>query len=179
MNELLNKKINELVSTLKGSNINENVALARIKELFPSEEFKHEFIENSTDFYIEDNQGKTIIELFKNGEDYFRNIETETCKELGERSKTIISSGGGVVKKRINIEYLKKNSIVVFIDRPVENILGDIEVEKRPLLANGKEVLYKLYDERYDLYKEYCDYRVENTGSLEEVVNKIAKVVNR
>ena len=96
-----------------------------------------------------------------------------------KRSKTIISSGGGVVKKRINIEYLKKNSIVVFIDRPVENILGDIEVEKRPLLANGKEVLYKLYDERYDLYKEYCDYRVENTGSLEEVVNKIAKVVNR
>lgn len=36
MNELLNKKINELVSTLKGSNINENVALARIKELSPA-----------------------------------------------------------------------------------------------------------------------------------------------
>ena len=31
----------------------------------------------------------------------------------------------------------------------------------------------------FKLYKEYCDYRVENTGSLEEVVNKIAKVVNR
>ena len=100
-----------------------------------SDKLNYEFID--MDFYIEDNQGKTIIELFKNGEDYFRNIETETCKELGERSKTIISSGGGVVKKR------------------------------------------KLYDERYDLYKEYCDYRVENTGSLEEVVNKIAKVVNR
>ena len=56
MNGLLSKKINELVSTLKGSNINENVALARIKELFPSEEFKHEFIENSTDFYIEDKE---------------------------------------------------------------------------------------------------------------------------
>lgn len=65
MNELLNKKINELVSTLKGSNINENVALARIKELFPSEEFKHEFIENSTDFYIED---KETIRLSSNNE---------------------------------------------------------------------------------------------------------------
>ena len=74
--------------------------------------------------------------------------------------------------------YLKKNSIVVFIDRPVENILGDIQVEKRPLLANGKEVLYKLYDERYDLYKKYCDYRVENTGSLDEIVDKIAKLRN-
>ena len=131
-----------------------------------SDKLKYEFVD--MDFYIENKQQKSIIELFRNGEDYFRNIETET----------IISSGGGVIKKSINIEYLKKNSIVVFIDRPVENILGDIQVEKRPLLANGKEVLYKLYDERYDLYKKYCDYRVENTGSLDEIVDKIAKLRN-
>ena len=74
--------------------------------------------------------GKTIVELFKNGEDYFRNIETETCRELGQKEKTIISSGGGVIKKTINIEYLKKNSIIVFIDRPVENILRDINVKR-------------------------------------------------
>lgn len=141
-----------------------------------SDKLKYEFVD--MDFYIENKQQKSIIELFRNGEDYFRNIETETCKVLGEKSKTIISSGGGVIKKSINIEYLKKNSIVVFIDRPVENILGDIQVEKRPLLANGKEVLYKLYDERYDLYKKYCDYRVENTGSLDEIVDKIAKLRN-
>ena len=143
---------------------------------FTSDKLKYEFVD--MDFYIENKQQKSIIELFRNGEDYFRNIETETCKVLGEKSKTIISSGGGVIKKSINIEYLKKNSIVVFIDRPVENILGDIQVEKRPLLANGKEVLYKLYDERYDLYKKYCDYRVENTGSLDEIVDKIAKLRN-
>ena len=141
-----------------------------------SDKLKYEFVD--MDFYIENKQQKSIIELFRNGEDYFRNIETETCKVLGEKSKTIISSGGGVIKKSINIEYLKKNSIVVFIDRPVENILGDIQVEKRPLLANGKEVLYKLYDERYDLYKKYCDYRVENTGRLDEIVDKIAKLRN-
>ena len=139
-----------------------------------SKKLNYQFID--IDSYIEEKQGKTIDEIFKNGEEYFRNIETEACRELGEIKNSIISSGGGVVKKAINIEYLKKNSIVVFIDRPVENILGDIEVEKRPLLANGKEVLYKLYDERYELYKNYCDYRVENIGSLEEVVNKIAKL---
>ena len=139
-----------------------------------SKKLNYAFID--MDNYIEEEQGKTIIEIFKNGEDYFRTIETETCKVLGQKSKTIISSGGGVIIKAINIDLLKENSIVVFIDRPVENILSDIEVEKRPLLANGKEVLYKLYDERYELYKNYCDYRVENIGSLEEVVNKIAKL---
>ena len=33
-----------------------------------SDKLNYEFID--MDFYIEDNQGKTIIELFKNGEDY-------------------------------------------------------------------------------------------------------------
>lgn len=136
-----------------------------------SDKLNYEFID--MDFYIEDNEKKSIIDLFKKGEDYFRNIETETCKILGKKSKTVISSGGGVIKKYKNIEYLKKSSIIIFIDRPVENILSDIEVEKRPLLVNGKEILYKLYEERYDLYKKYCDFMVENTGSLEEVVDKI------
>ena len=96
---------------------------------------------------------------------------------MGQKSKTIISSGGGVIKKAINIDLLKENSIVVFIDRPVENILSDIEVEKRPLLANGKEVLYKLYDERYELYKKYCDYKIPNVGTLDDVVDTIISTV--
>ena len=65
MNGLLSKKINELVSTLKGSNINENVALARIKELFPSEEFKHEFIENSTDFILKIKKRFVFLRIMK------------------------------------------------------------------------------------------------------------------
>ena len=78
-----------------------------------SDKLKYEFVD--MDFYIENKQQKSIIELFRNGEDYFRNIETETCKVLGEKSKTIISSGGGVIKKSINIEYLKKNSIKFYV----------------------------------------------------------------
>lgn len=140
-----------------------------------AEKLNYKFID--MDLYIEENQGKTISEIFKSGEEHFRNIETECCKELGKEVSAIISSGGGVVKKSENIDFLKQNSILIFIDRSVENILGDIEVEKRPLLANGKEVLYKLHDERYELYKNYCDYRVENIGSLEDVVNKVAKLI--
>ena len=41
-----------------------------------SDKLKYEFVD--MDFYIENKQQKSIIELFRNGEDYFRNIETET-----------------------------------------------------------------------------------------------------
>lgn len=142
-----------------------------------SNKLDYDFID--MDFYIEENQGSTIKEIFKNGEEYFRNIETEICKELGKRSRTIISTGGGVVKKEVNINYLKQNSLLFFIDRPVENILSDIEVEKRPLLLDDKYTLYKLYDERYELYKNYCDYIVENTNTLEYVVDEIVNMLNK
>ena len=140
-----------------------------------SKKLNYQFID--IDSYIEEKQGKTIDEIFKNGEEYFRNIETEACRELGEIKNSIISSGGGVVKRYINIEYLKRESIVIFIDRPLIQILNDIDIKKRPLLANGKEVLYKLYDERYELYKNYCDYRIKNIGSLEEVIDKMLKII--
>ena len=95
-----------------------------------SKKLNYQFID--IDSYIEEKQGKTIDEIFKNGEEYFRNIETEACRELGEIKNSIISSGGGVVKRYINIEYLKRESIVIFIDRPLIQILNDIDIKKRP-----------------------------------------------
>ena len=128
------------------------------------------------DEYIEKMEGKSVSEIFKNGEDYFRNIETDACRNLSKENKIVIASGGGVVKKKVNMELFKDNFTIVFIDRPLDNIFGDVEVEKRPLLANGKEVLYKLYNERYELYNLYCDYKIVNNKSLEKVIEDLLNI---
>ena len=72
-----------------------------------SDKLNYKFID--MDYYIEEKQGKTIIELFKIGEDYFRNIETETCRELGEKEKTIISSGDLFSSYSTQISYRGSN----------------------------------------------------------------------
>ena len=59
------------------------------------------------DDYIEQKHNTTISEMFKNGEDYFRDIETEVAKELSKREYSLISAGGGVVVREENMEYLK------------------------------------------------------------------------
>lgn len=141
-----------------------------------SEKLSYEFID--MDNYIEEISNNTIANLFKESEESFRNWETESCRRLSKRNRTVISAGGGVIKKDINMKLFKDNSITIFIDRPIENILKDIEISKRPLLSNGKEVLYKLKEERYNLYNKYCDYRVENKGTIEEVVNLILDIIN-
>ena len=128
------------------------------------------------DFIIE-STGKTVPELFAISEEYFRKCETEACKKLSCKKRTIIASGGGAVKNRENMKYFNDNSIIIFLDRPVDNIIGDVEIKNRPLLANGPEVLYKLHDERYELYRSQCDYRVDNSKTLDDIVENIVNLV--
>jgi len=136
-----------------------------------SQQLNMKFID--MDDHIEEMEGKSIKELFDIGEDYFRDAETRCSLELSNMDQIVVAAGGGIIKRKENIDYLKRNSLIVFINRPVENILTDIDCELRPLLADGKERLYALYNERIHLYKEYCDLEIDNSGTMQEALNKI------
>ena len=140
-----------------------------------AQKMNYDFID--MDDFIVESTGKTVPELFAISEEYFRNCETEACKDLSNRRKTVIASGGEAVKKKENMRAFYHNSIIVFLDRPVDNIVGDIEIKNRPLLANGPDVLYRLNDERYDLYNNQCHYRVENNKTLDELVDVIINII--
>lgn len=130
------------------------------------------------DDYIEANEKKSIKEMFASGEEVFRDAETKYSVVLGQLDSHVIATGGGIVKRKENIENLKKNSVIVFIDRPLENIIKDVNIEMRPLLAGGTEAVCKLYNERISLYKEYCDIEIINAGEIEDVADLVIKNVH-
>lgn len=127
------------------------------------------------DDYVENKNGSSILEIFKKGEEHFRKLESEAVEEVSLESDVVVSTGGGVIKNKRNIENLKKNGIIIFIDRPLENIISDVDVSGRPLLKKGINEIKKIYDERYSFYKMYCDILVYNIFSLEIMVDDIAK----
>lgn len=136
---------------------------------------KKEVIE--MDSYIEHKYNMTIKEMFNKSEVYFRDNESEVAEEVSELENKIISTGGGIVVREKNISSLKKKGIIIFINRSLDNIISDIDESKRPLLKNGREALYKLYEERYDLYKKYSDIEVINNKSLDLLVNQIIDII--
>ena len=129
------------------------------------------------DIYIEENEKKTIKEMFAVDENIFRDAETKYSEKLSRKYSHIIATGGGIVKRKENISHLRKNSVIVFLNRPLENIFADIDTDTRPLLADGKKVLTKLYNERIDLYKEYCDLEIKNIGTISDVADNIIEKV--
>lgn len=128
------------------------------------------------DEYIERKYNMSISDMFKISEEYFREKETLVCKELSKCKDIIICTGGGVIKNHNNIEYLKNNGIIIFIDRPIESIYKDIDIVNRPLLKDNKDYLYELYNQRYNIYKESCDYHIVNDQTIDKVINKIIKI---
>ncbi len=131
------------------------------------------------DEYIEE-KGESIDSLFEKGEDVFRKCETNCLRETANINQALIlSTGGGIVKIKQNVDILKENFIVVFIDRPLDNIYNDIDINTRPLLKNNKEALINLYNERYSLYKDACHIKIDNVFDIEKVVETIIDKVNK
>ena len=124
------------------------------------------------DIYLESSIGKSISSLFIQGEDIFRDIETEILK------KAIIATGGGVIVRKENRELLKKEGFVFFIDRKIEDIKKDIQKEYRPLLRKGVS-LESLYEERFPLYKEVADFHILNKVRISEVIDEIQEKIKQ
>ena len=89
-------------------------------------------------------EGKSIPEIFEtNGEEYFRNLETELLIELQKQTNLVISCGGGVPMRERNVAEMRKNGKVVLLTASPEVILERVRNNHdRPLLENHKSVEY-------------------------------------
>ena len=112
-----------------------------------------------TDEMVKGISGRTPAQIIKeDGEAAFRKIETEAVRLLAKEHSLIISTGGGVVTREVNVRLLKQNGRIFFLDRDPDKL----STYNRPLSQNGG--VYRIYDERYPIYSACCDVRIENNG---------------
>ena len=113
---------------------------------------------------ISDVVGCTVSEMFdRYGEQAFRNAETNTLIQLTRETPSLISTGGGTVLRENNRAIMRNHGVIVLIDRPLEEIMGDIKLDRRPLLAQkGLGEVERLYHERIDVYRSVADFVMDN-----------------
>ena len=115
--------------------------------------------------------GKSIPEIFQeSGEAGFRAIETEVAIEASKMNNKIIATGGGVVKHKVNMDFLRLNGITIFIDRDIDKLISSDP--NRPL-SSSKQALQQMYKERYPLYQKYATYVAVNNANIDETVDDI------
>ena len=129
---------------------------------------------------VERQSGMSVAQIFEKGaEGAFRELEVLCIRECAGFENAVIATGGGAVLDGRNMEALKENGVIVFINRPIEYILKDIETQNRPLLKGGKERLRLLYDQRLPLYKKYADIEILNDSTKDDALKRIRQAVLR
>lgn len=131
------------------------------------------------DEYLVDKYQQTIPEMFAISEEYFREREAICCKEVANLEGRIISTGGGIINNEENVQVLKNTGILIYLDRPIEHIISDVETSSRPLLKDGPQKLYELYQERHQKYLAACDYHIINDQGIYFIVDKIIEILKK
>ena len=115
-----------------------------------------------TDDFIEKVAGISIAEIFdRDGEDAFRQLETQVLAELSAYRRCIIATGGGIVTRQMNWSYLH-HGIVAWLDVPVNELYRRLQGDTtRPLLQHPdpQAKLQTLLNQRESRYRQ-ADARV-------------------
>jgi len=141
-----------------------------------AEKLGYQFVD--TDDLIEQRVGMKISNIFAvYGEPYFRDVETEVVKEVAKKDKFVISTGGGVVLRKVNMDELRKNGIIINLTAKPETIYNRLKNQPgvRPLLnkPNPMNEIIKLLSQREEYYKN-CDLRIETDNfTVEQIVQQI------
>jgi shikimate kinase len=136
------------------------------------------------DTIVTEKEGKSISDIFsEKGEEYFRYKEKESLEELvNDHDQFILSSGGGTPCFFNNIEFMKKNGKVVWLNTSVDVLKQRLvkERQSRPMISDVGEKELKSYIIRKlgerKMYYEQADLMVNEEGiMLEPLVEMLLK----
>lgn len=143
------------------------------------------------DKVIEDETGKSIRLIFEEqGENYFRELETETLRKLSTYSEYIVSLGGGTIASEVNLEILKSTGYLVYLETSPEEAYKRLRFKRdRPaLLFDGDEeptraeFLQKISSllEKRTVYYNQADFKVNtDNGYVGKTVDKLVSIIQK
>ncbi len=113
------------------------------------------------------------------GEQGFRQRESDLIEELTKHSDIVLATGGGAILSEKNRKRISERGWVVYLKTSVRQILRRTARDvKRPLLNtnNKKQKIEDLLHERGPYYEEVADLIVETGGRpVQQIVNEICR----
>ena len=132
-----------------------------------------------TDAVVAQSANCTVNEFFERyGEETFRRAETAALTALTYARPMIISTGGGTIMNPVNRKIMRSWGAIVLIDRPLEEILGDIKLDRRPTLRDGGLAeVERIYHERIPVYRELADVVLKNNQGYHMAVYTLVRLI--
>ena len=136
-----------------------------------------------SDTEIEKSEKKTIVEIFKKRESFFRDLETKFLLGVQKLENTVLSVGGGIIEREKNLTLLQKIGAIFFLEMPLDLLWQRIKEDKtRPKITQSESeeqnflAFKNLYQSRLSQYQK-ADFTISiKTETPEQVADKIITI---
>ena len=118
-----------------------------------------------TDTLIEQQTGRSIPDIFhEDGEERFREEERKVIATL-PKSGAVVSTGGGVVTDPVNMEYLRRDSVIIVLHADIDTIEKRLARKPRPPLTNLplREEIAEMMIRRQQHYQAAADFCIDTS----------------
>jgi shikimate kinase len=136
-----------------------------------------------TDSQIQERAGRPIAEIFRlDGEEAFRNLESEAIHDIPREPDLVVALGGGAVLRETNRMHIRNMGRVVWLKTDPHQLAKRIAADAnqgsvRPSLTGEDPSLEvsKVLAIREPIYRSVCDWELESTNqSPEQLAQLIA-----
>jgi shikimate kinase len=117
--------------------------------------------------------GETLAML---GDEMFIQLEEKVVLQLGDFDNCVVSPGGSVIYSQKAMDFLKRISIIVFLNVPVEVILDRIEPHRGVVRLLDRS-LKDLFNERLPLYEKYANKTIFANRDVRLVTEEIEQLI--
>lgn len=137
------------------------------------------------DSLISEREGMSVSDIFAlHGEEYFRRLETKLLEEAQKKRGVVISCGGGVPMREVNVAVMKKSGRIIYLQAAPETIYERVkDSHDRPLLEGNKNIAYisKLMGQRKEKYEAAADIFIDTDKREvseigEEIIQKLIRL---
>lgn len=130
-----------------------------------------------TDDLVVQRSGKSIAQLFAQGEAVFREQERLAILQASQLQNAIVATGGGAILSDANLGAMQTTGIVCLIDRPIQAIAQSCDRQSRPLLQKDADALYRIYESRAARYAFAADVTVNNAESPQQALDELIAIM--
>ncbi|MCR5440814.1 MAG: shikimate kinase [Lachnospiraceae bacterium] len=132
------------------------------------------------DILIQHREKKLLSQIIdEKGIDGFLSIENDVLKSIKDKG-LLIATGGSAVYSCEAMEYLKKNSLMIYLHLNLKDLSMRLsDLRHRGVVLRDGQTLNDIYVERVPLYRKYADVEIDETGlDIEETVTLICERVS-
>lgn len=136
-----------------------------------------------TDKLIEKNESREISAIFaKDGEEAFRQMETQTLRTLlQDKTRKVISTGGGLPLREENRRLLKELGTVVWLKAEPETVYERVKGDTRRPLLQCEDPLARIREmtaERDPYYEDGADIVIQVDGKdFDTIIREIEEQI--